>query len=63
LLPHVPTKLLDERVRLMVLHATTALATREVAAEGSAYWAEFWTSETSQDSFLASLEGILRQGV
>lgn len=60
LLPGIPTELFNQRLRLMMLYLFTAVSAREQTGESST-WFRLWEHPASEENFIDSIEGMLRE--
>jgi len=60
LLPHLPTELFNQRLRLMMLYLFTAVSAREQTGERDT-WYRLWQHPASHENFIDSIEGMLRE--
>lgn len=60
LLPGIPTALFNQRLRLTMLYLFTAVSAREQTGEHTT-WYRLWQHPASQENFIDSIEGLLRE--
>ncbi|CAN7772349.1 helix-turn-helix domain containing protein [Variovorax sp. LjRoot84] len=60
LLPDIPTELFNQRLRLMMLYLFTAVSAREQTGDRST-WYRLWEHPASEENFIDSVEGMLRE--
>lgn len=62
LLPDLPPEILNQRLRLMMLYLFTVVSAREQIGERST-WYRLWQHPASQENFVDTIEGMLREPV
>lgn len=61
LLPDMPRKLLDQRIKLMTLYILAAFSSREGATAGDGPWRTLWADPAAIENLIDTVEGLLSQ--